>query len=249
MPVTTIADLLRLLTREPGRPRITWYGHGGERVELSGAVLENWVNKTTNLLVEELDVQPGTRVLLDVPMHWRTATWALATWRAGGTVVLADSPDASGTDVTVTDRPDAHADGRAQLVVVSLPALARRYDGTLPAGALDAASSVMTYGDVIGWAPAADPSSVALEAHDLAVPHAELFGWAAPSTGDEPAVRELRSADAGAVDAAALAGTLRVLAADGSVVLVDTVVAGELAADPDRRDRLASSERITRTAG
>ena len=249
MPLTTIADLLRLLTREPGRPRITWYGRGGERVELSGAVLENWVNKTTNLLVEELDVAPGTRVLLDVPMHWRTATWALAVWRAGGTVVLADSPDASDTDVTVTDRPDAHPGDRAQLVAVSLPALARRYDGTLPAGALDAASSVMTYGDVIGWAPPADPSSVALEVHDRAVTHAELFGWAAPSGEDEPAVRALRTADDGAVDAAALAGLLRVLAADGSVVLVDTVVAGELAADPDRRDRLASSERITRTAG
>ena len=85
--------------------------------------------------------------------------------------------------------------------------------------------------------------------HDRAVTHAELFGWAAPSGEDEPAVRALRTADDGAVDAAALAGLLRVLAADGSVVLVDTVVAGELAADPDRRDRLASSERITRTAG
>src|SRR5688572_18938796 len=86
-----VADLLRLITRDPGRPRLTWYGDDGERVELSGAVLENWVNKTTNLLVEEFDAEPGTRVVIDLPVHWRTVVWALAVWRVGATAVLVES--------------------------------------------------------------------------------------------------------------------------------------------------------------
>ena len=59
MSPTTTSDVLNLLQREPGRPRLTWYGDGPERIELSGAVLANWVAKTTNLLVEELDAAAG----------------------------------------------------------------------------------------------------------------------------------------------------------------------------------------------
>ena len=63
--------LLARLTADPGRPRLTWYGDDGERVELSGHVLDNWVTKTANLLVEEYQAGPLTRVLLDLPVHWR----------------------------------------------------------------------------------------------------------------------------------------------------------------------------------
>ena len=62
MSPTTPSDVLTLLQREPGRPRLTWYGDGPERIELSGAVLANWVAKTTNLLVEELDAAAGETV-------------------------------------------------------------------------------------------------------------------------------------------------------------------------------------------
>ena len=41
-------------------PRLTWYGPDSERVELSGRVLDNWVAKTSNLLQDELDAEPGT---------------------------------------------------------------------------------------------------------------------------------------------------------------------------------------------
>jgi len=97
---SAVADVLALVTRDPGRPRITWYGPD-ERIELSGAVLGNWVAKVTNLLVEEFDAGPGVRVELDLPAHWRTVVWALAVWRSGACV--ADD----GTRVIVTDRaPD-----------------------------------------------------------------------------------------------------------------------------------------------
>ena len=74
--MTTISGLLAALQRDGGRPRVTAYDDGpgptqGERIELSGRVLGTWVAKAANLLTEELDVQPGDRVALDLPAHWR----------------------------------------------------------------------------------------------------------------------------------------------------------------------------------
>ncbi|MDR3068395.1 MAG: TIGR03089 family protein, partial [Cellulomonas sp.] len=63
--------LSRALLTDPGKPRLTWYDSDDQRVELSGAVLSNWANKTANLLVEEVEAGPGTRVGLDLPLHWR----------------------------------------------------------------------------------------------------------------------------------------------------------------------------------
>lgn len=88
---TRVLDLLT--GEEPNQPRLTWYGPDDERVELSGRVLANWVTKATNMLVEECDVEPGSRVLLDVPVHWRALVWAMATWCAGGELVLRPEDD------------------------------------------------------------------------------------------------------------------------------------------------------------
>ena len=117
-----IRDFPGLLDRflaEPGRPRVTWYGPDDERVELSGKTLFNWIAKTANLLVEELDAEPGTSVGIDLPAHWRSVTWVLATWAAGAHVVV--SPEKP-VDVLVTSRPREGAADR--VVAVALPALA-----------------------------------------------------------------------------------------------------------------------------
>lgn len=245
-PVRDVAGLLALLVADPGRPRLTWYGEAGERVELSGAVLDNWVSKTTNLLVEEHDAGPGTRVLVDLPAHWRTAVWALAAWRTGATVVLAAPADdtVEGCDLVVTSRPGAWAGSPvasgADLVVVSLPALARRYDGDLPPGATDAASAVMTYADQILWSPEPDPASPALDAGGtVAVTHGDLLPGTTPD-GRRPRVLVDGRGDVAAV----LADLLAVWAQDGSVVLTAATTAAELDADPARRARLAATERV-----
>ncbi|KRD45747.1 hypothetical protein ASE38_11215 [Cellulomonas sp. Root930] len=230
---------MTLLTREPGRPRITWYGDGGERVELSGAVLENWVNKTANLLVEEFDAGPGTRILVDLPTHWRSVVWALSTWRAGACVVHGDT---SRADVVVTDRPAQHA-GARDVVAVSLPALARRFDGTLPAGALDAATAVMTYGDTFGWAPPLDPAATALDDDGHKVPHGALLATLA--RGDGPDRERVLLAVDGREPTELLGDVLTVLVHDGSAVLVSAATSRLLRADRPRRERLATSERIT----
>lgn len=236
VPLTTIADLLQLLTREPGRPRITWYGTDGERVELSGAVLENWVSKTANLLVEEFDAGPGTRVRIDLPGHWRTVVWAFASWRVGACVVAVDDGP---TDVVVTDRPGEHV-GAPDLVAVTLPALARRFAGELPPSAVDAATAVMTYGDVLGWSPPVDAASPAL---------VDASGtWTHATLPDHPTVAKAPR-DSGrtalVADASSLLATLAVLADGGSVVLIAPDALARLAAGPGRLDALLGSEQVS----
>jgi len=241
---STIAQVLALLVSDPGRPRLTWYGDDGERVELSGAVLQNWVSKTVNLLVEEFDAAPGTVVTLDLPAHWRGVLWALATWRSGATVQLSSDAPAAGGDVVVTSRPGAWGDviagpAAADLVAVALPALARAFDGDLPAGAIDAAAAVMTYGDVIGWAPGTDADAVALEAPGAAaVSFADLVPAPAPAA-------ERVLVDGGRPLGDVLRDLLATWAADGSVVLASAATAAELAADPARLSRLRETERVT----
>jgi uncharacterized protein (TIGR03089 family) len=253
VPAATMTDVLVVLVREPGRPRLTWYGSGGERIELSGAVLENWVNKTANLLVEELDAGPGVRVLVDLPPHWRTVVWAFAVWRVGACVVLAPDPVASssGVDVVVTDRPDRFGRGRP-VVAVALPALARSFGGALPAGAVDAASAVMTYGDTIGWAPPIDPTAPALVGAGADVTHARLMAWAddgvAVPHGARVLVTTSLAGSAAAGSARALRDVLHALRAAGSVVLGDPPTSDALRSDAPRRDRLIATERVTATA-
>ncbi|MFI8525515.1 TIGR03089 family protein [Promicromonospora sukumoe] len=234
-PVSDVAILLARLAADGGRPRLTWYGDDGERVELSGAVLANWASKTVNLLVEEFDAAPGTTVVVDLPVHWRTAVWTLAAWRTGATVALPDAAVA-GPDVVVTDTPERWADGGADLVVVSLPALARRYDGDLPAGAIDAASAVMTYGDVIGWVPEVDPDQDALVTAAGAVGHKGLV----PEPGDGARVL----VDGRRPVADVLRDLLGTWAGGGSVVLTSAATAAALEADDARLERLRGSERI-----
>ncbi|MGW2095625.1 TIGR03089 family protein [Promicromonospora sukumoe] len=234
-PVPDVASLLARLAADGGRPRLTWYGDDGERVELSGAVLANWASKTVNLLVEEFDAAPGTTVVVDLPVHWRTAVWALAAWRTGATVALPDA-GVAGPDVVVTDSPKRWADGRADLVVVSLPALARRYDGDLPPGAIDAASAVMTYGDVIGWVPEVDPDQDALVTAAGAVGHKGLV----PEPGD--GARALVDGRGPVADV--LRDLLGTWAGGGSVVLTSAATAAALEADDARLERLRGSERI-----
>ncbi len=242
MPPTTCADLLRTLAADPGRPRITWYGDAGERVELSGAVLENWVNKTTNLLVEEFDAAPGTRILLDLPPHWRTVVWALAVWRAGACVVTTTAECAEAPGLTVTDEPGRRG-ASEPLVVVSLPALSRRYDGLLPPGAVDAASAVMTYGDALGWMPAAAPDSPALEDGPSTLTHHDLFQLLVPASDRVPQ-RVLHDVEGRALGAS-LTRVVSTLGAGGSVVMVGGRAAIDLRADQVRRDHLMATERVT----
>lgn len=142
-----------LLSSDPARPRVTFYDDTagptrGERIELSGKVLANWVNKAANLLQEEFDLADGGTVALALPAaHWRTVYWALAVWSVGGTVVT--GPAASDAQLRISDSLPAD-------VLVTLAALAREHPGN-PGEALDEARELATYGDRFeAWATAPD---------------------------------------------------------------------------------------------
>ncbi len=194
-------------------------------------MLENWANKTANLLLEEVDAGPGTRVGLDLPLHWRTVCWAAGVWWAGACVVT--DPTAA-VDVLVTTRP---ADHRGTRIAVALPPLARAFDGPLD-GAVDSAATLLAYADALGPVvrPATDDPALADATTTL--------GYQA--LADRPSGsprRLLRTADpATPVSLTDLLG-LDVVADGGSLVLVTTD--HEAAAPGPARDRLVAAERIT----
>jgi uncharacterized protein (TIGR03089 family) len=209
--------LRRLMADDPGRPRITWYGPGGERVELSAKVLDNWVAKTANLLVDELDAGPGTRVSLALPAHWRTVTWLLAVWSVGACAVVDTDPGA--VDVVVSaDAAVLAAAGRAVPVAVALPALALGYGPDLPSGAVDAAVGVRTHGDVFVPFVEPTPDDEALVTPAGVTTHGDLLAAAdaaATAAGWPAGVRLLTAAR----PADAVRDVLGPLARLGSVVV------------------------------
>lgn len=72
------------VAQDPTRPLLTWYDDAtGERTELSGATLTNWVSKTANLLVDGAGLAPGDAVGVLLPPHWQTAAVLLGAWSAG----------------------------------------------------------------------------------------------------------------------------------------------------------------------
>jgi uncharacterized protein (TIGR03089 family) len=227
-----VPALLQQLLDDPGRPRLTWYGPDAERVELSGKVLLNWVAKTANLLVDELDAEPGTTVGIELPAHWRTVTWVLAAWSAGAHAVVApDEP----VDVLVTTDPRPGVGGH--VVAVALPALATSFGPDLPAGAVDAAAETRLQPDVFSAPRAPAPGVPAFTASGRTVPYGDLVAAArtnALGSGLHPGDRVL----SGAGPEDAVVGWLGVLALDGSVVLHHDVAAAT--------DALVEQEGVTR---
>jgi len=207
-------------------PRLTWYGPDSERVELSGRVLDNWVAKTSNLLQDELDAEPGMRLRLALPAHWKAFVWALAGWQLGLETVF----DGGAAEFLVTDNPGS-GEGYDAVVAVALPALAMRWPGELPAGCLDYAAEVRSHGDV--FMPHADPDPSApavLTVGGRTVLHKELLtGFALPHAEGVrlhvPAGAGLESALADALGAWQHGGSVVVTHPD--VALTDKLLADE----------------------
>ncbi|HEX8631492.1 MAG TPA: TIGR03089 family protein, partial [Catenuloplanes sp.] len=77
---------------DPTRPLLTWYDDAtGDRTELSGATLDNWVAKTANLLVDGVGLGPADTVGVLLPPHWQSAVVLLGCWAAG--VAVDHGPD------------------------------------------------------------------------------------------------------------------------------------------------------------
>ena len=96
-PVHNMAVLATERLRTHGhQPFVTYYDDvGGERTELSYATFDNWVSKTANLLVEELELGAGDRVAVALDGHWTAPIVVFSCWKAGLSAACAtDSADA-----------------------------------------------------------------------------------------------------------------------------------------------------------
>jgi len=230
--------LAEILRSDPARPRVTFYEDTpgptqGERIELSGKVLANWISKAGNALQDEYDLGPGSVVRLSLPPHWRAVYWAFAVWSVGATLDLVGGPV---PDLLICEDPDLLATLEAKpddVVLVTLAALARAHQGPVPGGAMDEARELATYGDQFVALADPTPENLALitegarTAYKSVVPQTS---WPA-----QPRVNL-----AGGLTQV-LESTLAAWAVDGSVVLSRT---GHQAGNEPQPERLAT-ENIT----
>lgn len=239
--VTTIPPSVPRLVdrlRSSSRPALIWYGRDGERVELSGRVLDNWVAKTANLWVEELELEAGDVVALGDEVHWRGLAVVLGTWTMGAAVRTVDplegAPepgdravvglvDGRGATPPLLDRAPAGA----RAVLLDRPALSLGYRGELPGGdVLDYCAEVRSHADVYDGLeePAPDGAALGTTGTGGFLPHDRLM----PAAGELAAGREGDRGAAAAVhvpggrmDAEFLLRVLAVLAGGRAVVVTD----------------------------
>lgn len=122
--------IVQRLARDPGRPFVTFYDEAtGERTELSAKTYANWVSKTANLLVDELMLDPGEVLLVDLPPHWLSPVFVGAAWSAG----LRPVKDGEGTDAAaVVVGPFAEDRGVPTIACALDPFASRFPDGVPP---------------------------------------------------------------------------------------------------------------------
>jgi uncharacterized protein (TIGR03089 family) len=146
-----ISGRLRRWIRDRGsEPLITYYDlASGERTELSGVSFANWVDKTSNLLVDELMVEPADQVELSLaathPGHWVTLVWELACWQIGAVVTLGQPSSARVLATGPEPLPESGQD--IQTVICSLHPLGLGLPTPPTGGALDYALEVRGHPD------------------------------------------------------------------------------------------------------
>ncbi|MEU8288173.1 TIGR03089 family protein [Micromonospora sp. NPDC048905] len=145
------------IATDPTRPLLTWYDDAsGDRTELSGATLANWVAKTANLLVDEVGLAPGTPGGVLLPPHWQTAAVLLGCWSAKLSVV--DTPGDVDVLFAAADRLDEaqswSADERYALGLAPLAAPLRQ----VPPGFADYVVEVRRHGDHFRPQPGPGPT-------------------------------------------------------------------------------------------
>lgn len=149
---TTFPALLaEALRRDAARPLVTFYDDAtGERIELSVTTYANWVAKTAGLVQDELEVERGALVLLDLPTHWTGVVWLGALWTGGQTAT--DDRSLAEQAALVVCGPDRVAEyaplaGSVPVVAVSLRPLGAPFAEPLPAGVVDYGAVVLAQSD------------------------------------------------------------------------------------------------------
>jgi uncharacterized protein (TIGR03089 family) len=231
--MTTFPQLLdALLRRDGSRPLVTFYDDDtGERTELSVTTYANWVAKVASLLGDELDVEHGSRLLVDLPTHWLGTVVLGAAWASGLEVVWAGEADAVVTGPAGLDRwaPEA---GRIPVVASALQPLAGRFADGVPDGVHDLGVEVWSQPDAyVAWpAPADDDPAVAGTTQDAL--------WSAAAAGSSVTDGGRLLSEANPASPSGLPSLTEPLASNGSLVLLAH-------ASPERREQIAADERVT----
>ena len=240
---SVVSALADALAADPGRPLVTFYdGSTGERIELSVKTFDNWVSKIANLLTDELMLEPGDGVRVDLPTHWQSTVTLLGAWTAGLHIVVdeAASPAASFVGPSATIHPERV---QGQAVGCSLRALGGAFVQPLPAGWLDFAVEVPGQPDLYVASAVLQPKDLAVGATSGHLSHGQLADRAletADGIGLSSGGRlltDLNPCDPRGMDI----GLVGPLLTGCSVVLVT-------GCDGATRDSIASQERITVTA-
>ncbi|HPU12801.1 MAG TPA: TIGR03089 family protein [Aeromicrobium sp.] len=199
----TLATLL-----EPGpKPLITYYdAKTGERVELSSVTMANWVAKVANFLVDDLEVERGTRLRLALPSHWLRFVWLLGAWRVG--VVVTDND----ADIALTG-PELQASEPIKLAASLRPLGARFVDE--PVGFIDVGIAVPACGDIFVDLNPPEANDLALDVGGLTLTHHDLLSTE-PSHDRRALAPASLTQDAQALVAALLGGGSLVIVADAS---------------------------------
>ncbi|MGO4255841.1 TIGR03089 family protein [Marmoricola sp. RAF53] len=184
--MTTFPDLLaRRLRTDPAQPFVTFYDDAtGERTELSVTTYANWVSKTANLLADELMLDPGDGVRIDLPPHWLGAVFLGATLSCG----LVRDEEAEVAVVGPDGIAAALDRGTGTVLACALLPFATRFRDPLPAGVLDHGILWAGQSDVFSpvgptdlGAPAADDRRVVTDLDPFADGGALLLGLLAGS--------------------------------------------------------------------
>lgn len=240
MTASTFPELLDDQVRRSGsRPLVTFYDDStGERVELSVLTYANWVAKTSGVIQDELGLERGDTVLLDLPPHWLAPVWLGACWSTGLAVTTDRDADVSLVVCGPAGRERYDAAGRP-VVALSLLPMGRRFVDPLPPGFVD-------FGVVVWGQPDAFVAYDPPEPHDpawagtgpgtAARTQAELLSDAAKGAWSSPGTRLVT--DIPPASDAGLDAFLGPLLAGGGTVWVT-------APDPDGWDHRVETEQAT----
>jgi uncharacterized protein (TIGR03089 family) len=197
---TVAALVVDWIAADPARPVLTYYDDAsGERTELSGLTLENWIAKTANLLVDGCGVGPDDEVAIWLPPHWQTAAIVLACWTVGTTVAYGQ-PTAEAAAVefasveAVSGGAPATAADRFALGLAPMGLPLR----DVPAGWQDYIAEVRGHGDQYAGPPVTADSVAMLDVSGIQVTQAALVEQGrehASRLGIAPGERVLVDAD------------------------------------------------------
>jgi uncharacterized protein (TIGR03089 family) len=189
---STFPELLARHLRASGAlPLVTFYDDAtGERVELSAVTFANWVAKTAGVLTDELELERGETVLLDLPTHWLAPVWLGACWSSG----LAVTPDPDADSALVVCGPgglERYAGGDRPVVALSLQPMGRRFTEPLPGGVIDFGVVVWGQPDSFVAVDPPGPEDLAWVDGDEALSQSEVLSRAAGSAWSAPQSRLL----------------------------------------------------------